>query len=86
MSDRIDLPHDNEGSPGSWKFAGKAVIIRCGLCGNRARMRDAPDDPIRKDGTRGHTIADDGTVMPSVVCPHQGCTWHVWVRLLDWKA
>jgi hypothetical protein len=31
-----------------------------------------------------HTIAGDGAVSPSVVCPH-GCGWHVFVRLKDWS-
>ncbi len=35
---------------------------------------------------RNHTIASDGTVSPSVVCPHPGCGWHVFVRLVGWAA
>lgn len=31
-----------------------------------------------------HTIANDGTVTPSVVCPIKGCTWHEFVRLDGW--
>ena len=31
-----------------------------------------------------HTIADDGTVTPSAVCPVKGCTFHEYVRLVDW--
>lgn len=31
----------------------------------------------------GHDIADDGTVSPSLVCPH-GCGWHVWAQLELW--
>lgn len=31
-----------------------------------------------------HTVAPDGTVNPSIVCPRKGCDWHVWGRLLDW--
>lgn len=34
----------------------------------------------------GHKIAPDGTVTPSVVCPHEGCTWHEHVRLVGWRA
>lgn len=36
-------------------------------------------------GLHDHDIADDGTVSPSVVCPHPGCSWHVWIKLKDWK-
>lgn len=33
-----------------------------------------------------HTIAADGTLSPSLVCPNHrdGCSWHVWGRLADW--
>lgn len=31
-----------------------------------------------------HDIGADGTVTPSAVCPHDGCTFHENVRLVDW--
>ncbi len=34
----------------------------------------------------GHDIKADGTVHPSVVCPHEGCSWHVMARLEGWDA
>lgn len=33
---------------------------------------------------RVHTVAADGTVQPSYVCPVGGCTFHEWVRLEGW--
>lgn len=43
---------------------------------------------LQVDG-HGHTIHADGTVTPSVVCPHrrkgQPCGWHEHIRLDDWK-
>ena len=33
----------------------------------------------------GHTIAADGTVHPSVVCPAPGCSFHEFVRLDRWS-
>lgn len=33
-----------------------------------------------------HTIAADGTVSPSLVCPYPPCAWHVFVRLDGWPA
>lgn len=30
-----------------------------------------------------HTVAADGTLSPSLVCP-MDCTWHVFVRLDGW--
>ncbi len=32
-----------------------------------------------------HTIAADGTVTPSLVCPTDECGWHVFLRLVDWE-
>lgn len=51
------------------------VSIRCPTCGQSATLRHP---------NGGHTIAADGTVTPSVVCPYPPCTWHEWVRLGDW--
>jgi len=31
-----------------------------------------------------HTIAPDGTVSPSVVCPVEGCGFHDFIRLAGW--
>lgn len=42
----------------------------------------------RRQGDRDsshHTIADDGTVSPSVVCPREGCSFHEFIRLDGWK-
>lgn len=33
---------------------------------------------------RGHVIRKDGTVFPSVVCPHAGCSFHAVVLLENW--
>jgi hypothetical protein len=33
-----------------------------------------------------HTIAPDGTVSPSLVCPELGCGFHEWVRLEGWQT
>lgn len=33
---------------------------------------------------KGHAIDSDGTVRPSVVCPKPGCSFHEFVRLVDW--
>lgn len=31
-----------------------------------------------------HTIAENGEVMPSVVCGHKGCDFHEWITLDGW--
>ncbi len=32
-----------------------------------------------------HDIAADGTVSPSIVCPHGGCKFHAYVQLGGWR-
>lgn len=33
-----------------------------------------------------HEISDDGTLSPSLVCPHDGCDFHEWVQLTGWPT
>ncbi len=33
-----------------------------------------------------HTIAPDGTVSPSVVCPVKDCGFHEFIKLEGWKG
>jgi len=68
--------------PGQW-WAGLSgvdrprwVSVRCPLCGKSAS--------ISRPGGEGHQIAADGTVTPSLVCPHEPCTWHVMAKLAGW--
>jgi hypothetical protein len=35
---------------------------------------------------KGHSVAANGNVSPSVVCMRAGCTFHEYVRLVGWKA
>lgn len=35
--------------------------------------------------TKIHSIAKDGTLSPSLVCPVPGCTFHEFVRLVGWN-
>lgn len=37
-------------------------------------------------GIIDHTINIDGTVIPSVVCPIKGCTFHDFIKLDEYKA
>ena len=32
-----------------------------------------------------HTIASDGLVTPSVVCQHEGCNYHEYIKLEGWE-
>ena len=67
--------------PGTWYAVGVATSIVCpeGHDSWLASETAGQDEPY-------HTVAADGTVHPSVVCPWKGCTWHVFARLLDWVA
>jgi hypothetical protein len=49
------------------------ATMSCPTCGGAASLS-------------GHTIAPDGDVSPSVVCPHDGCDFHEYVTLLGWSA
>ena len=35
---------------------------------------------------KAHTINERGEVSPSTVCPEDGCTYHVYAQLMDWKG
>lgn len=63
------------GDPGTWRGLqtadGRSASVTCPECGESATLT-------------GHDISDDGTVTPSVVCPHDGCSWHAWVKLDGW--
>lgn len=72
----IELPKSDEmGKKGTWKekraVDSRFVFLSCPGCGQTASMSD-------------HSIADDGTVTPSVVCPFE-CGFHDYVKLLDWS-
>ncbi len=74
---------DHAPLPGSWFLLGEAplrvVCVRCAACGRDSTLHHLHDGS-------GHQIAADGTVHPSIVCPHAGCSWHVWGRLDGWSA
>lgn len=36
-------------------------------------------------GKNTHTIGADGTINPSMVCPHAPCTFHQYIRLEGWE-
>lgn len=61
--------------PGQWTptraSTGKSAVIACPKCGIH--------------GGLDHSIAADGTVMPSLVCPTNGCDFHEWGKLEGWS-
>lgn len=83
----IELPRSLTREPGTWKpfkdqlppehehLVRHYALITCPTCHKALSV-----------GVGGHSIAEDGTVSPSVVCPRPGCTFHEFVRLADWSA
>jgi len=51
------------------------------FCNNGHGMSIAGEPPF---GSL-HRIDLDGVISPSVVCPHEGCSWHVLARLIGWQ-
>ncbi len=78
MSEIVELTRGErifELKPGQWApTVGDAPVVwvSCGGCGAKATLED-------------HSIAPDGTVNPSLVCP-EGCGWHVFGRLVGWPV
>lgn len=70
----IVIPFDAELRPGTRKGgqspAGRTALLAC------------PNGHI--GSLSDHDIAPDGTVSPSVVCPHEGCTFHEFIKLEGW--
>lgn len=64
-----------------WKVLGKTdhklyVMLICPLCKKGMSIHRAGE---------GHKISPEGIVSPSVVCPHKPCSWHTFIKLLDWN-
>jgi hypothetical protein len=72
----ILIQHDDELKPNTWKGGqtpgGRTALFKC------------PNGHI--GSLSGHEIAEDGTVSPSVVCPHEGCDFHEFIKLGGWKT
>lgn len=70
-------PQNNNHQPGTWKGlitnAGRKASFTCPVCGTLGSLLD-------------HSIAQDGTVSPSVVCVHEGCNFHEYIQLEGWEA
>lgn len=66
-------------SPGTWFWEGMdgyiILIFHCPQCLHVFRF-----------GKNVHSIAPDGTVTPSVVCPWRGCSFHEFVKLTEWDG
>ena len=72
--------------PGTWRrwvygpAAATGAVVVCPRCGRGMSVGGgAPFGSC-------HAIDAAGAVSPSVVCPHQGCAWHVFARLAGWAT
>lgn len=76
MSARQDFPQSAGREPGTWRLwsIGSQVraIVVCPGCG--------------VEGTLDHEVRTNGDVEPSVECPHEGCSFHAFIRLQDWPG
>jgi hypothetical protein len=59
-----------------WWGEGDDVTIRC-MCGQLVALPGGPD---------GHVIDSKGNVSPSIECPIDSCSWHVFARLVGWMG
>ena len=49
------------------------AIVTCPRCGRECSI-----------GKATHSIGATGKVMPSMICPHDGCDFHEYVTLAGW--
>lgn len=78
MTDRVTIPKKaHRDQPGPWW----APITTEGIL-SPYPMLSCPNGHAA--GISDHTVADDGKVSPSLVCPEKGCGWHVWGTLEGW--
>lgn len=80
---RQDWPKDESGVKGTWKLLPanrdkkQLILLTCPNCKGLCTLHNGDDY---------HAIAADGVVTPSVICPHDSCDYHEFIRLLDWES
>jgi hypothetical protein len=80
----MDIPRGDVWEPNTWRpwyFGPRNQRGAVVFCENGHGMSIAGNPPFGSE----HRIDSNGTVTPSVVCPHEGCSWHVFVRLVGWS-
>ena len=76
----IDQPKcESQSSPGTWFWEGVdryiILVFHCPKCLHIFRF-----------AKKIHSVAIDGIVTPSVVCPWEGCRFHEFVKLNGWNG
>ena len=64
-------PDREKDIPSTWQHLGDIALLTCSN-GHTCILSE-------------HTIESTGIVKPSVVCPIDGCDFHAYVVLKDWK-
>ena len=89
----MDFPRGDEQTQavGTWWTEGKreldelfSIVARCPGCSKVWAIYHELNGKIL--GGQIHTIAENGTVNPSAVCPFKPCAFHEWIRLLDYHG
>ena len=71
----IEIPKGTAAENGTWQPVDYPKMVWCEFT--------CPNGHGSSIGRQLHTVAPDGSVSPSLVCT-QSCTFHEFVRLLDW--
>lgn len=71
----MDAP-DRGGRWDYWPYDHPNVIIATAAC---------PQGHLASISPKVHTIANDGTLSPSYVCPRPGCSFHDFVKFEGWS-
>lgn len=85
----LTIPHQQTGGKlgqleaGSWDWC-----VWGGWTGEPARRVPAIACPTcsRLFCLANHTLDAEGHASPSVVCPHEGCTFHVFLEVADYSV
>jgi len=72
----LTIPFNPDYKPLTWKGAQTPTIRTALVTCSNGHVSSLTD----------HTIADDGSVSPSLVCPYKNCNFHEFVRLDGWKG
>lgn len=95
MTDKVQIPKapDNRMTPGHWNYVTvncdsgdvPGITVGCSECGNASSLIP-PGWLPPEQRENSHVVDRAGVVSPSIVCPHEGCSWHVWGTLLEFEA
>lgn len=80
----IDIPKSQQQGEAAWNDVGHWFPVQ-NSDGSPNAILVCPTCQ-RPGSLTSHTIDAAGVVSPSVQCGYKDCTYHEWVRLLDWPG